>query len=363
MLVGSKYSYAVFNTPDGGAGGAPVANPELSPASPPAPNPEGGAPEPTPAADFDAQDNWILDAFNEMQRDDDEEEQPVDPTPQPVDHLDAHASIPGEASPPSAQTVATPGEPAATTPVPGTPAVGVPAQQVGASTQQPVSAAGAEAQPQVGDPTKMWEDAVQQIAKFSKEFTEKLAAEQYQIDEKTADELGFTPEQAKLISKMMAQTHVNIVQSTSQMQAQQLPAYMAGMLKAREENQRRETEFFDQWPQLKQADRKKLAEVFQAVNTLNPGLKGAEWSKKAGEMACMHFGVPAQQPQAAVGSQPPARQQVQVLTPGRVVRPNGALPHLPAGPRTTPGMPVPQKSQWETITEFMLRDESGEFDN
>lgn len=355
MLVGSKYSYALFNTADAG-GGAPEATP---PPATPDLTVDGEVPAAAPTEvapnSFSEDENWALSAFDHMQKDYDEDEPIGDEPPASAQPIPPHGEIPEGTKSPSSQTQQTPVTPPVSTPPVAVPAVqsGVPG--VGVAGQQPTAQAVSPPVP-AADPTKMYEDLVAQVAKYGKEFTDKLAAERYQIDPKVAEELGFTPEQAAFLSKLVAQTHVEVVQSTSQMQAERLPVFVQGLLSARAENQRREDEFFGQWPQLKGQDRGELLKVFQAVNSLNPNLKGADWSRKAGEMASMHFGLPMQT-NGSVGSQQPPAGQVPIATPGRVVRPNGAGgAYIPAGPRTTPSLAPPPKGEWENFLEQMQKD-------
>ena len=348
MFVGSKYSYALFNT--AGEGGSPPSSDSGSIPPPISPS-EGGA---TPVSDtsFSEEENWALEAFTKMNEDEpDDNEGPI-----PEPESGAQAPVPEGTVSPSQQTVATPGQPPASMPPAGTPAVGSPAPGVGVPGM-PAQVVPTVAPPPPGNPTQTPEDLAAELAKFGKEFTDKLAKERYNIDPKKAEELGFTAEQAELLSRMFAAVHVEVVSSQSQMQAQQLPVYVQGLIAAQRENSAREEKFYGAWPQLRGKDPEQLAKVFQAVNTLNPDLKGEAWMKKAGEMACTHFGVPVQNPGAGNGSAAPAGQPQQVLTPGRVVRPNGAYgAYTPAGSRTLPSPPAAQKGHWDLMTEMMERD-------
>jgi hypothetical protein len=197
------------------------------------------------------------------------------------------------------------------------------------------------------------------IAAQRSAFIEKLATEQYALSEKQIDELGLTPEAAKLWALQLASVHVNSTASITQMQAQQLPAYLNGILEARTQSQRKEDEFFGAFPQLRAAPKDQLARVFQAVSQIHPGLKGPEWQKKAGEMACVSLGIPLEPAPKANGS---GQVHQNVRTPGPVVRQTNGLAHYPAGTSTAPAPVAPQMSEWESFQRLLQRTDAGDFE-
>lgn len=351
-----------FDTPGEASGAA-------SPSAPP-PQPPSNPTDPNPDA-ISSSDEWVLGQFDAMVADEageDIDSSPVEPAPLVpgnsalADQVSAQAGKPeGVSNPPSQQTGEIPVVQAAiATPAVGNPASPPPAPVVGASGNQPVVQSAQPANPPL-DPTSIMSQLAEGIANQRAGLIKQLAETQYALTEKEADDLGLTPEAAKLWSQRLAAVHVNTTASITQMQAEQLPVYVNGLNQARNEQQRRVDQFFGLFPGLKEAPEAQLAKVFQATTSIHPSLKGVEWMKKAGELAHVSLGIPVQQPQAnGNGANPSPAQQVR--TPGPIVRQTNGLFHSPVGTSTAPGPSVPQKTEWENFFDLLKRTDSGEFE-
>lgn len=354
MSFGSKFAYQIlWNGP-----GEPSAAAGSPPAQPPS-NPSDQNPDAITEGD-----SWVLDHFDAMQADEAGEdiEEPLSPTPVEVPKpVSASAERPeGVSSPPSPPTGNAP-EPVAAlaTPAPAVPTVNSPAPVVGASTNQPVSPVPA-AQTSVLDPTKIYSEIVQGIANSRTALIEQLTA-QYLMSEQEASELGITPEHAKMMARMAATAHLNATQSVAQMQAEQLSPWLNGQLAARTASQKKEDEFFGEWSQLRAVPKDQLGKVFEAVNTLHPGLRDAAWRKKAGEMACASFGLPSIPTPVASNGQPTAAPQ-QIRTPGPIVRQVNGLMHNPVGTSTATAPVARELSEVERFYELLKATDSGELE-
>lgn len=350
MLFGNKIQ-ANFEVPGEPTGGAtPVATPS-APVEPPS-NPT----DPNPEA-ISSSDEWVLGQFDAMRADDASEDidivEPVAPIP-----VSPQGENPDPAMPGSPQTGEAPKPLAAlATPVPVVSAQPPPVPVVGASANQPVSPAPL-AQTSAPDPTSIMAQIAEGIQQQKAAFVEHLA-KQYLMSEKEADELGFTPEQVRYFARMKAEAQIEATVSIARMQAEQLPGVVNGIANARSENQRREDEFFGQWPALRAAPKDSLAKIFQAVNQLHPDLKGGDWSRKAGEMAHVSLGIPVQQ---VAASTPQGNQPQTIRTPGPIVRQTNGLMHLPAGTSTAPAPVAPQMSESERFFRLLQQTDAGDFE-
>lgn len=355
MLIWNKY-FPAFEVPGEPSGGGVSTPPVEPPSNPTDANPEA----------ISQSDEWVLGHFDGLQADDAQEDitsvEPATQVPevQPsalAEQVSAQAGRPEGASPSVPTGQAPPASAAIATPAPVTAAPSAQVPPVGAAATQPAALVPQTPNPQAPDPTQIMSQIARGIEQQKAEFIKELANTRYALSEKDADELGLTPEQAKLWAQRQATQHVDIVASITQMQAQNLPVFLNGMLEAKTVNQRREDEFFTQWPQLKAQPKDKLVEIFKAVNTLNPDLKGEAWSKRAGEMACLQLGVPMQQVNGGVQVS-----QQQVRTPGPIVRSVPGMSHQPVGTSTAPA-PTAQLSEAENFFRLLQATDAGVFDN
>lgn len=345
-----------FNVPgEPSAASGPPADP---PSNPTDSNPEAVTTE----------DNWVLNHFDALNADENSED--VDPLPvEPaigdpsLKPIGAQASITeqplGVASVPTREVpVGQAGQ--VTPPVASAQAPSPSALPAGAGAPQTASPPGLKGPESAPEPARILASIAEGISQQRDAFIDKLAKETYHISDKQADDLGLTREQADFMAKQQASSHVNIVQSMTQMQSQQMPLVIAGEMERRQDNQRKEDAFFGKWPQLRGAKRDDLARVFQAVAQIHPDLKDPEqWRQKAGEMACVSLGISLQQ--QANGSVQPTQQQVR--TPGPIVRQTSGLPHLPVGTSTAPAPVAPQLSEAERFFELLKATDAGAFEN
>lgn len=349
-----SWNKVLFDTPGepSGAGGGAATPPVEPPANPTDSNPEK----------IGEADEWVLGHFDALVSDDANED--IDAAPvEPAAPIPASVSPQGEkpegVSPPSPPTREVPqGQPALATPA-VLPVVQAPsAPVVGAVGNQTVSQVPL-APTSPPDPTRIMADIARGIQEQKAAFIDQLA-KSYEMTEKEADDLGFTPEQARYLARAQARAQVEATASITQMQSEQLPAFVNGIQAARSENQRREDEFFGQYPELRAAPKDQLARVFQAVNGLHPNLRGADWSKKAGEMALVSLGIQRQQQPVANG-QVGAPQTIR--TPGPIVRQTNGLGHLPIGTSTAPAPVAPQLSETERFFQLLQQTDAGVFDD
>ncbi len=340
-----------FNVPGEPSGAASPAAPVAPPSNPTDPNPDA-------VSEADA---WVMDHFDAMRDDDAQEEmglvEPVAPIPQ----VSPPGEIPeGASSPPSQQTGEVPGVvPAIATPVTPLPVTTPPAPVVGASGNQIASQPVSPAPPPL-DPTQVLSQLASAVESQRAGIVEGLT-KNYLMSEKEADELGFTPQQAAWFARQKAEAHYEATRSMIQMQSEQLPGFVNNHLNARSENQKREDEFFGEFPELRQASKDQLGQILQMTSKIHPNLRGAEWRKKAGETALATLGI-ARQPQVTNGrAQPVAPQQIR--TPGPIVRQVNGLMHLPAGTATAPPPAVQQKTDIERFFDLLKQTDAGDFED
>lgn len=344
-----KYIQPAFEG-ENGAGTSPAAPPSAPPSNPTDLNPEA----------ISSSDEWVLGQFDAMVADDNSEDieivEPVAPIPNQVS---AQAGNPEPATPASVPTGNGQEPPrAVATPLPVVSAPTAPAPQVGVSGNQPAGQVATQPPPPL-DPTSIMSQLAAGMLAQREGLIDQLA-KRYEMSEADADKLGFTTEQAKFLARMKAEAQFEAVSSLTHMQAEQLPAFLNGHIEARTANQRKEDEFFGEWSQLRSVPKDKLGQVLEMTSKLHPTLRGAEWRKKAGELACVSFGLsPVPTP---VGSNGQPSAQPAVRTPGPVVRATGGLPHLPAGTSTTPASGQPQMTEAERFFRLLQATDAGEFE-
>ncbi len=341
-----------FNVPGEPSGAASPAAPVAPPENPTDPNPDA----------IGEADAWVMDHFDAMRDDDAQEEMGLVEPVAPIPTVSAPAENPeGVSSPPSQQTGKGPeGGTAIATPVSPPPIPTSPAPVVGASGNQPASQ-GVNPPPPPPDPTQIYSQLASAVEKQRAGIIDGLI-KTYQMSEKEADDLGFTPQQAAWFARQKAEAHYEATRSMIQMQAEQLPGFVNAQVQSRSENQRREDEFFGEFPELRSADKSQLGQILQMTSQIHPNLRGAEWRKKAGETALATLGIQRQTQVASNGrAAPPSPQQIR--TPGPIVRQVNGLMHLPAGTATAPPPAVAQKSEMEKFFDLLQRTDAGEFED
>jgi hypothetical protein len=309
--------------------------------------------------------DWVLQAFDPMQNDIEEESDVIEAPPAtPVVEGQPPAATPPVQTQVAQQPVAAV-PPVTTPPVVTPPAVPpVVAQPVAAQqaqtpvqTQQPPQTGAAEP-----EPTQVLHQLADAVVQQQGVFTDYLAQQQYGIPQQDLDALGLTPEQSAVLSKLQAKVHVNVVSSMTKMFAQQLPAMMHGLLNQRDSSRKAEDAYFERWPQLKSADKKVVFDVMKTYRQMNPQATRDQFIQMTGAMACAVLGLPIQVPSgtAPAPASPPAP-----LTPGPIVRqPNGLPAFVPAGTSTAPAssQPQPQLNEWDRLSRIMALDDQGAFD-
>ncbi len=349
-----KYYSAVFAGDAGGAGDPPAASapPAAPPSNPTDPNPEA----------ISSEDSWVLGQFDAMRADDASEDIDMVEPSAPIPVSGETPENPEGGNPPSVPTGNGQEPPrAVATPLPVVSAPTTQAPQVGVSGNQPAGQ-GAQPSPPPLDPTSIMSQLAAGMTAQREGLITQLA-KRYELSEADADKLGFTTEQAKFLARMKAEAQFEAVSSLTQMQAEQLPAFLNGHIEARTANQRKEDEFFGEWSQLRSVPKDKLGQVLEMTSKLHPTLRGAEWRKKAGELACVSFGLsPVPTPVGSNGRAQPQAQNQQVRTPGPVVRSSNGLPHLPAGTSTTPAAPGQQMTEAERFFRLLQQTDAGDFE-
>ncbi len=334
--------------------------------SPPV-QPPANPTDPNPDAVSEA-DAWVMDHFDALRDDEAQEDVSIVEPAAPIPTVSAPAERPeGVSSPPSQQT----GErqeplAAIATPVPGVSYPTPPAPVVGASGNQPASQGTATPPPPL-DPTQLMSQLASAMDNQRAAIIEGLT-KTYLMSEKDADDLGFTPQQAAYFARSKAEAHYEATASITRMQAEQLPGFVNSLQVARSENQKREDEFFGEFPELRSADKSQLGQILQMTSKIHPNLRGQEWRKKAGETALATLGIARQAPvtngRAAPAPQRPAAPPLQqIRTPGPIVRQVNGLMHNPAGTSTAPPPPVAQKTEMEKFLELLQRTDAGEFED
>lgn len=342
-----KYSFPLYNVPDGSGGeAAPASSTPSTPSEPPA-----GAPK---AADdvIDETADFVLEAFEQLQIDDEPEMAPEIPP-----GADTQQAVPPVAIAPLEQPPVAP----ASTQVAPPPGPTPPVQQAAQPPAQP-TVAQTPSQPQApqapvaasGTPTDDFDAISKALGEQEEQFTQALAQQVYKLSEKELEQVQTDP--GAIIPQLMARAQVRTMASAMKVFSQQMPKYINAALEQRTKVEQNKAQF---WNVLKQKgfDQERhlaLANfVVPQVRQANPQLGGQGFlDLVANEMLRVVGGALAQQQ-----AQPPAAQVVR--TPGPVVR-NGATPpgYRPIGANSAPpGMlPGAQKGEWEIAFEEMLRE-------
>jgi hypothetical protein len=332
-----------FNAEDGGGAGAEGPAPEATPAGQPA-----GAPKESSGAE---NLDFVLEAFEQLGNDDvdygDEEAPEATPAPEPSLGGDPK----GGTEAPTAKPTEEPKQvekATASTPAleQGTPAV-KPQEAAAPSaseTQSPAGAPGLE-------PEKILEKLSDEVSKHRDVFQKALAEQQYTMTQQDLEE--FTEDPGKVIGKIAARVHVNVVESLSKMFAQQMPLYVNGLMKAQARNEQGESKFWDSNPHLDRTKHRDVVlQVAQVFRKMNPNADEATTIRAVGAMAGGALGLAAQ---AAVQAANAASNASSVQTPGKIVR--ATSPGFsPAGVHTAPpnSQGRPQENPWTTFTREML---------
>lgn len=358
-----------------GAAGGEAAPPAAAPAESVAP-PVPSLPQATPAGVGSTADppgmvdetvDWVIGAFNEMQREEVQNPQPLDD----VVHVDP-GQTPAAVAPQPAIAQAAPQVPLQTAPpleAPATQPVLPPTVPVAAAPPQapqpaPVSPTPQPApQVQTLDQSQVFDRLSTEIAKNQQALTNHLADIAYKMPAQEAEALGLTEEQASAFARKMAQVQVNVTGSVMRIMTQQMPNYVSALLQRRAQVDDGEKAFWDANPHLSKSEHEAAAiQVGTAFRQMNPRASRDEFNKFVGDFVGMQRGLVRTASRAAA---PQAPQAPAVRTPGPVVRPNGHMPYQPAGVHAAPpgSLPAPQENEWSAMERIMRAFDGGVFDN
>lgn len=231
-------------------------------------------------------------------------------------------------------------QPTQQAPAQAVPPQGDPQQQQQVQQQPPQQQAPQQAQESAVDPFTQLEQTIQA---GQAQVIDAVAQGVYALSEEEVE--GVLSDPGKHLPQMMARVHVNAVQGVLRHVAQQMPAMVSGLLRAREENSQREESFFKAWPQL---DRTKhmadIVKVGQVFRQLNPNATQEDFIKTVGAQVVLAHGLHLQQ------------QQQQQAPPQQPVAPTVPV-FQPAGVGHQGGTPAPaQVNIWEEFTEAMKED-------
>jgi len=158
------------------------------------------------------------------------------------------------------------------------------------------------------------------------QYGERLA-EQYALSEDDARAMLTEPE--RVIPKLAAQLHMDVVDTVINAVFSRLPAIVHGVQQSSAANRTAEDSFFKAWPQLK--DPKHQQVVWSAVanyRALNPQAKMEEVVRAAGLSAMLHLRLPL--PAELMQFEQPATPPARPFTPAAPGA--GAIPTGPSGP-------------------------------
>lgn len=257
----------------------------------------------------------------------------VKSAPAPVE---PQAATPPPAPPQPQQVEATPPAPQVTPGAPQEQQVQPPQAGTTQATPPPTTAQA----PATESPPDGFRQLDQAIEQSREKVIDAVAAQTYQLTQEELEAVQVEPEKA--IPKLLARVHVNTVQGVVRHIAQQMPALVSALITQRDDNSKREKEFFDAWPQL---DRQKhsadIIRVGQVFRQLNPNATMQDFIRHVGAQVVLANGLHIQQqkPQQTTVAPPPPQQPA----------------FVPAGVGRTsaPAAPSAPTNPWEEMVEVM----------
>ena len=338
MIFKAPYSFPVFDPETEGGSAAPVEPAAGAPEALPGGQPAGSPKESAEGGDVD----FVLEAFEQLNAPDADEigEFPSGeaesgqkaPAAQQVKEVEAPATATAAAEPKAQQV------PTAPEPKPAEAPSANQTQQADASASSPVKL----------EPEKILDQLSEEVSKHRDTFQKVLAEQTYTMTPQELEE--FTEDPAKVIGRVAAKVHVNVVESLSKMFAQQMPMYVHGLMQARARNDERESAFWSANPGLDPVKHRDIVtNIAGLFRKMNPNADAQTVISTVGRMAMAALDLTAQ---ATVGA---ANAQANVQTPGKVVRPAGQQPFLPAGVSTAPpnSQARPPENPWSAFTREM----------
>lgn len=303
-------------------------------------------PKPNDFSGFQDIDEAVLDMLALQEAKEEEGELPQEPpvvAPPPSEAAPEAAPVtPVETPAPTAPVEPQPPveAPVPPPPVQPQPAVATPEKapevqgQQPAPTQQP-----AAEEPKTPKPGEFAELA--QAVQQQRTALESSLADMYAPNEKQMEEFHTEPQ--KVLGKLAARLHMEIVQNTLGVLAQNIPSAVNGVIEARSLHDGYENEFYKQWPQLKSDDpaqKNVVMQIARAYAHANPQADSKTRIRQIGAQAMVALNLlPTQAPAAA-----PAAAPVQPAP----VQPQAFAPAGQAAAATAPA--VPKKLEgWEAI--------------
>lgn len=277
--------------------------PETSPAAPVESEPAKESPTVTPG-EFSGDrevDEAVLDMLALQEEQEEEPAQPPTEVPPVVAPPPSEpvAPAPVEQPAPVAPAVAKPQE--APVPPPVEPAQAAPVTPVTPPEQQgqqPAPAKAAVEAPKVPKPGEFAELA--QAVQEQRTALEGSLAEAYTPSEKQMEEFHIEPQ--KVLGRLAARIHLEIVQNTLGVLAQNIPSAVNGVIEARQTHDKLEDTFYKEWPQLKREDAAHSGVVMQiarAYAQANANVDSKTRIRQIGAQAMVALNLLPTQPVAA----------------------------------------------------------------
>lgn len=166
----------------------------------------------------------------------------------------------------------------------------------------------------------------EQIAELRGQFEAKLV-ESYAISEE--DSLALQTEPEKVLPKMAARLHLEVLDAVMGQLQQALPRYIESYAVTTTKDVQAKNEFFSAWPELQQYESQVL-QMGQMFNAMNPKADPQTRIKRIGELTMAALGLQRQAAAETPAAQPQA--------------------FRPAAPSKM-SSPPPEKTKWERVME------------
>jgi hypothetical protein len=209
------------------------------------------------------------------------------------------------------------------------PAAKQPAQPVQPEAKAPTAPPEAPVAPTPAQPEVTAEQVMESFRNWRQTAEGVLANSHYNLTKEDADALNVDPGQ--VIPKLMAKVYLDAVTAAVNVISQSLPQTVMGTIEAHNGYQKNESEFFGEWPGLKDHYAEVLR-VGQVYRHLNPSASKADFVRSVGAQVAMALGLNAEQ---ARGTRAPTQQPGQ-----RVLRhiPPAASARHPMAPARPPNI-------------------------
>ena len=161
----------------------------------------------------------------------------------------------------------------------------------------------------------------------------------YEMDEETAAAFDENPKE--VLAKIAGRLHFDVMMSTYNAVLAAMPSSVGQVLNAANAAQSAETQFFERWPQLKEAKPDVVRSAIQAYRSANPTASMEDAIEKAGMLAMIQAGISLDPPKAA--EPPPPKRK-----PARPAAPGGIPAAPPPRPSTDEANPFSDLAQdWD----------------